>query len=96
VERKGLPSNLQSDYHRIWKKKGHGRKGAGLAFILFIRYPATMSRPLRLEFPDAIYHITSRGDRREDIYEDDDDRSDFLDVFTPVIVNLTGCVMPIV
>ncbi|MCP3675835.1 MAG: transposase, partial [Gammaproteobacteria bacterium] len=27
-----------------------------------------MSRPLRLEFPDALYHITSRGDRREDIY----------------------------
>jgi putative transposase len=44
-----------------------------------------MSRPLRLEFPDAIYHITSRGDRREDIYEDDDDRSGFLDVFASVI-----------
>ena len=34
-----------------------------------------MSRPLRIEFPDAIYHVTSRGDRREAIYRDDDDRS---------------------
>jgi putative transposase len=37
-----------------------------------------MSRPLRLEFPGAIYHITSRGDRRESIYRGDADRTDFL------------------
>jgi len=30
-----------------------------------------MVRPLRLEFPNALYHVTSRGDRRENIYEDD-------------------------
>jgi putative transposase len=33
-----------------------------------------MSRPLRIEFPGAIYHVTSRGDRRELIYRDDADR----------------------
>jgi putative transposase len=33
-----------------------------------------MSRPLRLEFAGAIYHVTSRGDRREAIYRDDEDR----------------------
>ena len=44
-----------------------------------------MSRPLRLEFPDALYHITSRGDRREDIYDDDSDRNDFLSIFGSVI-----------
>jgi putative transposase len=44
-----------------------------------------MSRPLRLEFPKALYHLTSRGDRREDIYEDDEDRLAFLDVFSSVI-----------
>ena len=33
-----------------------------------------MSRPLRIEFPGAVYHVTSRGDRRELIYRDDDDR----------------------
>lgn len=39
-----------------------------------------MSRPLRLEFPGALYHITSRGDRREPIYADDADRVIQLDV----------------
>ena len=34
-----------------------------------------MSRPLRIEFPGAVYHVTSRGDRREPIYRDDEDRS---------------------
>jgi hypothetical protein len=28
-----------------------------------------MSRPLRIEFPDALYHVTARGDRREAIFE---------------------------
>ena len=28
-----------------------------------------MTRPLRIEFPGAIYHVTSRGDRRESIFE---------------------------
>jgi hypothetical protein len=27
-----------------------------------------MARPLRLEFAGALYHVTSRGDRRETIY----------------------------
>lgn len=39
-----------------------------------------MARPLRIEFSGALYHITSRGDGREDIYLDDGDRSAFLDV----------------
>lgn len=33
-----------------------------------------MSRPLRLQFPGAIYHVTARGDRREPVYRDDVDR----------------------
>ena len=37
-----------------------------------------MARPLRIEFPGALYHVTSRGDRRETIFEDDDDRRMFL------------------
>jgi REP element-mobilizing transposase RayT len=37
-----------------------------------------MSRPVRIQFEGALYHITSRGDRREAIYEDDEDRSAFL------------------
>ncbi|MES1938200.1 REP-associated tyrosine transposase [Salinisphaera hydrothermalis] len=43
-----------------------------------------MARPLRLEFAGALYHVTSRGDRREDIYEDDEDRVAFLNVLASV------------
>ncbi len=39
-----------------------------------------MSRPLRIEFPGATHHVTSRGDRREPIYRDDADRECHLDV----------------
>jgi len=45
----------------------------------------SMTRPLRLEFPNALYHVTSRGDRREDIYEDDDDREKFLEILGAVV-----------
>ena len=37
-----------------------------------------MARPLRLEFPGALYHLTSRGNARLPIYEDDQDREGFL------------------
>jgi len=37
-----------------------------------------MSRPLRIEFPGALYHVTSRGDRREDIFADDMDKARLL------------------
>jgi putative transposase len=44
-----------------------------------------MSRPLRLEFPNALYHVTARGDRREAIFEDDDDRRAFLATLAEVV-----------
>jgi len=37
-----------------------------------------MPRPLRLEYRGALYHVMSRGDRREDIVVDDRDRENFL------------------
>ncbi len=43
-----------------------------------------MARPLRLEFAHALYHVTSRGDRREDIYLDDADREAWLAVLSQV------------
>ncbi len=39
-----------------------------------------MARPLRLEFPGAVYHVTARGDRQEPIFEDSDDRVAFLEL----------------
>jgi len=38
-----------------------------------------MSRPLRIEFSGALYHITARGNARQAIYEDDEDRHIFLE-----------------
>jgi len=44
-----------------------------------------LSRQLRLEFPGAIWHITSRGNERREIYRDDDDRHCFLRLLARVI-----------
>src|SRR6476620_108197 len=37
-----------------------------------------MARKLRVEYPGAIYHLMNRGDRREPIFKDDEDRQRFL------------------
>ncbi len=37
-----------------------------------------MARPLRIQFPGAVYHVTTRGDRQERIFEDTHDREAFL------------------
>src|SRR6476660_2609140 len=37
-----------------------------------------MARSLRVEYPGAIYHLMNRGDRREPIFKDDEDRQRFL------------------
>ena len=39
-----------------------------------------MARPLRIEFPGAIYHVTSRGNAQAPIFLDDIDRNTFLSV----------------
>jgi putative transposase len=39
-----------------------------------------MARPLRIEFAGALYHFTSRGDRRENIFANYEDRQVFLPV----------------
>lgn len=44
-----------------------------------------MARPLRLEFPGAVYHVTSRGNARQDIVADDRDRTAFLTLLAHVI-----------
>ena len=43
-----------------------------------------MTRPLRLEFPGALYHVTARGNRRNAIYRDDADRRAWLDTLGQV------------
>lgn len=43
-----------------------------------------MARPLRLELPGGIYHVTSRGNAKADIFLDDDDRVVWLKLFDEV------------
>ena len=40
-----------------------------------------MARPLRIQLAGGVYHVTSRGDGRDDIYLSDDDRDSWLEVF---------------
>ena len=44
-----------------------------------------MSRPLRIAFPGAVYHVTSRGNARQDIVSDDRDRAQFLTILGHVV-----------
>jgi len=39
-----------------------------------------MARPLRIEYPGAVYHITSRGNARQKVFVDDADRITFLEI----------------
>lgn len=39
-----------------------------------------MARPLRIELAGGLYHVTSRGDRREDIFLSDGDPLLWLDI----------------
>ncbi len=44
-----------------------------------------MARPLRLEYPGALYHITSRGNERKKIFLDDEERKLFQQLLTTVV-----------
>lgn len=44
-----------------------------------------MSRPLRIEFPGAVYHITSRGNGKQKIFFKDSDRKMFLSLLGEVV-----------
>lgn len=41
-----------------------------------------MARSIRIEYPGAFYHVMARGNRRDAIYWDDDDRRYFLNVLS--------------
>lgn len=52
-----------------------------------------MARALRIEFPGAVYHVTSRGDRREAIFIDDDDRRQLLAIVNQAMARFEAVVM---
>ena len=44
-----------------------------------------MTRPLRIEYPGAVYHVTSRGDARRPIFRTEEDRVLFLEVLASIV-----------
>ena len=58
-----------------------------------------MARPLRVEFEQAVYHVTARGNQRQAVFRDDADRTRFLETLAEaaerfgVIVH-AYCLMP--
>jgi putative transposase len=44
-----------------------------------------MARPLRIEYPGAVYHVNSRGNARNKIFSNDQDREIFLSVLGTVV-----------
>jgi putative transposase len=72
----GRISGLQNTY---------GDKGSGLYLCQKQAILPFMTRPIRIEFSGALYHVTSRGDRGQPIYEDDDDRLSFLQLLGQVV-----------
>ncbi len=58
-----------------------------------------MARKLRVEYGGAVYHIMNRGDRREPIFQDDDDRQRFVETLGETCVRSgwevhAYCLMP--
>ena len=51
-----------------------------------------MTRPLRLEHPGALWHVTARGNRKDDIYLDDRDMRCFLEHLAATIGMFRWCV----
>ncbi|MEK6745092.1 MAG: transposase [Nitrospirota bacterium] len=43
-----------------------------------------MSRPLRIEYPGAVYHVTSRGNEKKPVFKTDTDRQNFLNTLQHV------------
>ena len=43
-----------------------------------------MARPLRIEYPGAVYHITSRGNEKKSVFKDDANREAFLRILAHV------------
>ncbi|MCM2357752.1 MAG: transposase [Geobacteraceae bacterium] len=41
-----------------------------------------MARPLRIQYPGAVYHVTCRGNERRSIFQDEDDRKKFLRILS--------------
>ncbi|SDZ05230.1 transposase [Nitrosomonas sp. Nm33] len=46
-----------------------------------------MIRPIRLEFSNGLYHVMSRGNSGEVIFDEDEDRQQFLNLLAELIIH---------
>ena len=58
-----------------------------------------MARPIRVEYANAVYHVTARGNERKAIYRDDADRQRFLETVEEAVERFgvlihAYCLMP--
>jgi hypothetical protein len=53
-----------------------------------------MTRPLRIEYAGAVYHITSRGNEKKPVFKDDQDRINFQNTLHHVNMGLWGRNVP--
>ena len=58
-----------------------------------------MARPIRVEYANAVYHVTAQGNDRKAIYRDDADRQRFLETIEETVERFglavhAFCLMP--
>ncbi len=53
--------------------------------IIFIKEKLKRSRNLREWYPNAMYHITSRGNRRNDIFRDNEDYQVYMTILKETV-----------
>jgi hypothetical protein len=55
-----------------------------LTFLFLPDILDVMARPLRIEYPGAVYHLTSRGNEKKPVFKDDAGREAFLRILAHV------------
>jgi len=77
--RKGKGKGVKKEKEKGKREKKGSTQGQPITWFLWIDqtaghwYPSFMPRKLRVEYPGAMCHVMSRGDRRENIFLDDAD-----------------------
>jgi len=56
-----------------------------LSLVANRRYGSRVTRPLRIQFPGGVYHVTARGNGRQALFADDADCERFLQVLAAVV-----------
>jgi REP element-mobilizing transposase RayT len=51
-----------------------------------------MGRQLRIEYPNAFYHVTARGNERKDVFKSDQDRQKFPEYLESAVVRYSAVI----